>query len=344
MSKVTMQDIANELGVTKVTVSKALSDKEGVSEQLRKTIKDLAKSRGYLYNAQAKALRTNRKGVIGIVCNEVFLENDEDFYTGLYKNLYTTLAENDFLSILDVVSKDNVKNNKYPKVCEYQMVDGLILLGQLDENYVSDILNLGVPMIMVDFYIRGLEVDCVITDNLYAMYDATCYLIEQGHREIGFVGNRSLTSSIQDRFLGYCKALFENGINQNPEYILEERDSNGEQKLVELPKELPTAFVCNSDQAAKTLVEALGEKGISVPGDISVMGFDDVVHSLLCTPQLTTVKVNRKEMAKYTVERLLEVMDKSETYVPRRIVVPTEIVKRNSVMELAKFVDIQQMN
>lgn len=326
--KVTLQEIADHLGVTKVTVSRALSDNEGVSEELRTKIKGVARELGY-YQQLNRGQRIQKNGIIGIIAPEVFLEKDENFYTRLYKNLYTALKRKGYLSILDIVTKDDEKNGTIPSVCQ-QMVEGIILLGQLEKHYVEKLQKLNIPMILVDFYYRGIELDSVITDNVYGMYEVTNYLIDKNHKKIGFVGNNQLTSSISDRYLGYCKAMIESNLEIVEQFVVKDRDLDGNPIDLILPAQLPTAFVCNSDQAARRLIEQLQVKNIRVPEDVSVIGFDDVWHSLMVSPKITTVKVLRQEMAQYTVEQLLERIQ-SQELVTRRIVVPTEIVERDSV-------------
>lgn len=332
--KVTMQDIANHLGITKVTVSRALSDSEGVGEELRAKIKDVAREMGYFHNTAVKALKTQKTGLIGILAPEVFLEKDENFYTRLYKNLYSALKEKGYLSILNIISKEDEHHTHIPMVC-HQMIDGVIVLGQLDREYIEVLEGLKIPIILVDFYYRGIEIDSVITDNVYAMYEVTNYLLDRNHTEIGFVGNAKLTSSIQDRYLGFCKAMMEHNLEVNSDYVLVDRDQEGNSVDIKLPEKLPTAFVCNSDQAARRLIELLQSKQVNIPDDVSVIGFDDVWHSLTIEPKITTVKVQRREMAQYTVDRLVEQIRATDKLITRRIVVPTVIVERDSVKSLA---------
>ncbi|MGL4336988.1 MAG: LacI family DNA-binding transcriptional regulator [Turicibacter sp.] len=329
--KVTMQAIADELGITKVTVSRALSDSEGVGEELRDRIKQKAREMGYLIPSPVKTLQLKGSGLIGILVPEVFLEKDENFYTRLYKNLYTALDEANYLSVLNVISKQDEMNGVLPKVCQTHIMEGIIVLGQLEREYVEMLNELDIPIVLVDFYYRGIEIDSVITDNVYAMYEMTNYLVERGHSKIGFVGNIKLTSSIQDRYLGFCKSMLEHNLDVLQECVLADRDLAANPIDILLPEVLPSAFVCNSDQAARRLIELLQSKNILVPEEVSVVGFDDVWHSLMVNPKITTVKVQRREMAKYTVSRLIEQMSTTQKLVTRRIVVPTEIVERDSV-------------
>lgn len=331
MKKVTMEDIANAVGVSKVTVSKALAGKDGVGPELSVRIKEIALKMGYQYHTSGK--EANALKLILILASEVFLEEDENFYTNLFKGIHFLLAQQGYTGVLKVISKED-ENIPLPYLCQGEEVEGLIVLGQLSERYCRLLSKLSKPIVLVDFYYRKIQLDAVLADNVYAMYEATNYLIDLGHKSIGFVGNVRYTNNIQDRYLGYQKALLEHSLPILSEYLIEDRSDIGELKPLHLPNSLPTAFVCNCDLAAKRLIEYLKEKEIEVPKDVSVIGFDDVWHSVMSIPQITTVRVKRNEMAQYTVGRLLELMEdakRGQISFPRRIPVATDIIERSSV-------------
>src|SRR5690606_24701877 len=146
---------------------------------------------------------------------------------------------------------------------------------------------------------------CVITDNFYGVYEMTNYLINRGHREIGFIGNVHTTSSIQDRFLGYYKSLLEHRIPLREDWIVNDRDDRGKFIDFELPEQLPSAFVCNCDRVAFNLIQALNDRGYRVPEDCSVVGFDNDIFAMIANPQLTTVAVDMPEMARVAVDCMI---------------------------------------
>lgn len=337
MKKITMEDIAKEVGVSKVTVSKALGDREGVSESLRTKIKEVAAQMGYCKpHGNMSSLATLQ--VLSVLVSEVFLDQEESFYTDIDRHLNRLAAEHNYTVILSIITQSSEEQLLLPDPTLTKEVQGIIILGQLQDSYLEMVLSNNKPVVCVDFGDhRGLT-DVVFTDNFFAMYQATSYLIERGHREIGFVGNIRFTNNIQDRYLGYQKALLEHDLTMNPAYLLEERTDHGEQIDIALPTPLPTAFVCNCDWAAARLLRTLQQHHIRVPEDVSIVGFDDVWHSRVTTPQITTVKVKRYEMAKYTFDLLLSIIQTTETHssVPRRIPVPTEMIERDSVAWIRK--------
>lgn len=326
--KVTLQNIADKIGVTKVTVSKALSGKDGVSDEMRSKIRKLAVEMGY-YTKNTSGRSQSSYTSLALLVPEVFLEDDEFFYTRLFKNIYEQAAANDFMLMLNVVHKSEESSYTIPPALSTSNCHGIILLGQLSEPYVEFLKTFDLPIVMVDFYYPNVNLNCIITDNLYGMYEATNYLISLGHTEIGFVGNFNLTSSIQDRYLGYCKALLDNHIEMNPGYHLLERDNNGKWLDFDIPSPSPTAFVCNNDRTAHRLLSRLTAKGYRVPDDVSVIGFDDILHSAITMPQITTVRVDQISMAANTISTMKKLLNSFEVQ-ELRIVIPTAIIERDS--------------
>jgi LacI family transcriptional regulator len=298
-ANVTMRDIAQRLKVSSVTVSKALGDKEGVSEELKEKIKQVALEMGYRMNMAAKSMRQGHTYNIGVVVSDRFTQMANSFYLRFYEQISKVLEEYKYSAILHLLTAEDEAALTLPRIYLEGKVDGLIMLGHIGREYVTKLAASGAPLVFLDFYSEQSGMDCVITDNFYGMYEMTNYLISSGHRELAFVGNVYATSSIQDRFLGFYKSLLEHRLPLCRERIISDRGDDG--KVVEtfqLPEPLPTAFVCNCDQTAYSLISFLNKTGIRVPDDCSVVGFDNDLFATLCDPPLTTVEVNMPEMAR----------------------------------------------
>ncbi len=329
-NNVTMQDIANQLGVSKVTVSKALNNKEGVSDQLKAKIKVTAKDMGYRYNALARALKVSHSFNIGVIIAERFTGDHKSFYTGFYQHLSRVLDTYEYSGILNILSDQAEKGLALPRIYLERKVDGFIILGQISKKYIEVLQKIDIPIIFLDFYDDHVGIDAVITDNFYGAYELTNYLISNGHREIAYVGNLHATSSIQDRFLGYYKSLLEHQIPLNNDYIINDRDENGKFIDLLLPAQIPSAFVCNCDQIAYNLINKLKTSGYKVPEDCSVVGFDNDIFATISEPQITTVEVNIKEMANTVVRYMIEkVTDGNKKY--GRVLIKGKIIYRDSV-------------
>lgn len=329
--KVTMRDIANELQVSTVTVSKALSDREGVSEEVRNRIKQKAEEMGYRYHSLAKSMKEGMSYNVGVVVAERFF-SDNAFYSNLYQRLVIELGKVNYSCILEILSYEDEKSDTLPKMVSGNKIDGLIVLGQLKKHYINVLRQEDIPYIFLDFYDEHFAIDTVVSDSVYGSYILTNYLLENGHRKIGFVGDVTATSSILDRYLGYYKALLQQGIPLNEAWIIKDRDENGKFIQLELPKEMPEAFVCNCDEIAYHLIEQLKAAGYRVPEDVSVVGFDDYIYASLCAPRLTTFRISQEMMAETAVDALARKMRDSSYHAGRKVI-SGNIVIRDSVQK-----------
>jgi LacI family transcriptional regulator len=332
--KVTMQDISDVVGVSKVTVSKVFNNRNDISDEVKQKVLKVAEELGYRYNPGLKTLKTGITHNIGVIVSEVFLERDENFYVNIYKHLYPVANENNYNLILSIVNKEQIKKKDLPNICKEYKVDGLVILGELPEEYIREMMKYDLPIVLVDFSFRDLELDSIVTNNFEATYLATNYLIEKGHTQIGFIGNIKTTKSIMDRYLGFCKAIYEHDLEINESYLLKERDDDQTEIDYHLPPSLPTAFICNNDKAAYDLIKKLKHHNIQVPNDCSVIGFDDVTHSIFSNPKITTMRVRKDEMAEYAIKRILEhINNKDKNISTEKVIIDADLIERESVIE-----------
>lgn len=330
---VTMKDIAAVMGVSTMTVSKALSDKEGVSDRVREQIKEKAAQMGYRYNSMAKGMKEGVSYNIGVLVAERYFD-DNAFYNNLYTKIVMELSRISYSVILEILPAEDEKSLHLPNCLTNSKIDGLIIMGQLNSKYIKKLKEEEVPHIFLDFYDEELMEDAVVSDSIYGAYLLTNYLIENGHKKIGYIGSIHATSSILDRYLGYYKAVLERRLEYRPEWVIEDRGEDGYFIDLVLPKEMPSAFVCNCDEIAYQLVEKLKKSGYRVPEDVSVVGFDDYIFATLCNPPLTTFRVNLEEMAKEIVDSMSRKL-KDDNYQNNRKVISGNLVVRESVRNIA---------
>lgn len=308
---VRMADIADKLDVSTVTVSKALSGQKGVSEELREKIKELAEQMGYKAPAAARERQASQSYNIGVLISARYLENHDSFYWRLYQEIAEQALKRECFSLFESVSEKMEENNQIPRLLGERKVDGLIVIGKPGYEYGEFLKrSTDLPMVFVDFYETASAVDCFISDGFYGTYSLTNYLLERGHREIAYVGTLFATESITDRYLGYVKALMEHGIKPKEEYLIPDRDVNSglrdDYGSYSFPEQMPTAFVCNCDFIASLIIKALQERGLRVPEDVSVVGYDNYLYPGLCDVGITTYEVDVKEMAKGAVNTLIK--------------------------------------
>lgn len=333
---VTMSDVAKVMGVSTVTVSKALGDREGVSESLRERIKQKATEMGYRMHTGGHARKDGLTYNIGIIIAKHFISEPSAFYWIMYRHLVELLRRQNYYGMLEAV--DDVSGSdgacEVPNFVRDRKIDGLILLGQFSDNYIDKLMSYNIPTVFLDFYGSRDDADTVLSDNFYGAYLLTSHLVANGHRRIGFLGSIVSTSSIQDRYLGYYKALLENRLMLRNDWIIGDRTSEGEiYKSFALPKELPTAFVCNCDESAFRLVNQLRSLGLRIPEDISIAGYDNHIYSTMCQPHLTTIDVDSRQMAHEAVEIILHKI-RDGSYKRSRTLVTGKLICRDSVKKI----------
>ena len=301
MAEVKLKDIAAALGVSVVTVSNALSGKPGVSETLREEILGKAREIGYNCSRYDKQQEVR----IGVLVSEKYVTIGASFYWEMYQHVAYAVSKRKSATMIEIL--ENGEDEKsLPKMIGERNSDGILVIGWMSHDYIRMLLeNIHVPIVLLDFQYPDLPCDAVITANYIGGYKITRYLLERGHRRIGFVGTVRANENIMDRYFGYRKGMAEYGISLRQDWILEDRDiETGGLLHIELPEELPDAFVCNADLSAGLLYDALQEKGLRVPEDVSVIGFDNYLHGHKFAGELTTYNVDMKRMAEKAVKIL----------------------------------------
>lgn len=337
--KVKLKDIADRLNVSTVTVSKALSGQKGVSDDVREQIKEMAKEMGYQSPTEIKMINAQRSFNIGVVVGERYFSKTQSFYWMLYQELATKAISKDCFTMLEILSSESEKNLSMPKLVDDNKVDGVIIMGSLSPQYVAMLeRSVKIPYMFLDFYSESGKSDAVISDSFYGMYKLVEHLASLGHKRIAFVGTLMATKSINDRYFGYCKACMENGIPSDDTLIINDRNplEGGifSPEDIVFPKELPTAFACNCDSTAAVIISALALKGISVPGDCSVVGFDNY-SSIAENVSVTTYEVDVKEMARKTINTLIKKIS-GDNYKKGTVIVEGKVIYKDSTKELAK--------
>ena len=331
MAKVRMRDVGAKLGVSTVTVSKALNGKDGVSEEVRARIVEAAKQMGYEIDAPVVV---NRHISIGVLVGHRFYSEDDAFYSKVYTRLIQVAHTLNITVLLEIVSREYEDNCILPKFIQNKQIEGLIYLGSLDDNYINYVNSQNVPYIYLDFYNNNKMEDSVVSDNYSGSYAITKLLINKGHKDIRFIGRIEATSSIFDRYMGYLKAIIEFGLlNETDITPIPDRNERGkaykEYELTNISK----AYVCNCDLAAFYLKNSLIAKGYKIPEDVSITGFDDSYFATISSPELTTYKVNIKALTTTALQLLLRKIN-GETDFKVKKIVSGDIIERASVKKL----------
>lgn len=332
--KVRLSDIAEKLGVSTVTISKAMANKEGVGDELRAQILQLAEEMGYRgkKSSQNSNVAGKLTGNVGILIPSRFFSQNHSFYWYLFNFVSTQLLRRNYYSIMELLSDEDEKNLELPRMIKDKKVDGLIILGQVTNDYVDLVNNNYKNFLLLDFYTNRMEIDSVSNDDFYCSYMITSYVISQGHKKLRFVGNFDATTSIRDRYMGFQKALIENNIPFTLDEIIPDRNENGRDIDIPLPdkKDMPTAFICNNDVTATIIMDKLIEMGYKIPEDISVTGFDNFTSSHNPAVELTTVAIRSEDLANVAAEVITKKIS-GQPYIKGRHLVSGNLLIRESV-------------
>lgn len=217
---------------------------------------------------------------------------------------------------------------------------GILVVGILKNEYVQALRTLNYPMVSVDIpYIR-IPMTCVKSENFAGGYEATRYLIRQGHKNIGFVGPVYSAQSVYERWCGYRQAMDEQQLIVEEKWCVKGRcgkvdffdTAQSLSDIMDKIEDMPTAWFCAGDRIALAVINLMQRRGIQVPQDVSVMGFDDLPISNMLLPRLSTMHVQRKTMGKLAVRTLLRESDTEESAIS--ISLPCKLVERDSVAKL----------
>lgn len=324
---VTIHDVARKAGVSPSTVSRVLNDRPGISEETRERVLAAARELGYIPDLSARSLASKRTFTIGYIIHPRHTLAPHSFYGEVLMGADEEARKHGYHVVF--AAEGNVK---IPNMVQQNRVDGLILAGcDIPRETIVALKLHGIPIVLVDNHVE--KVNSVVIDNVGGAYEATKHLIDLGHRRIAFVCEWFGDLSFAERFEGYKKALADNGIPFDENLVAEglPRQSRtgyvAAQRLLE--KTTPTAIFAANDLVAAETLRLLRERGLRVPNDIAVVGFDDGEVAQHTVPPLSTVRVFRKEMGAMAVRRLLEILDNPDQPAAH-IRVFTELVVRES--------------
>ena len=328
----TIYDLAKLAGVSVSTVSRALAGKDVVSTKTARRIRKLAETHGFRPNAVAKNLRTKRSGAIGVVIplgHDRAQHISDPFFMTLIGALADELTEKGFDLVLSRVIPHN--DNWLDRIIEAGRVDGIIVVGQSDQSPILDrVAGEYLPMVVWGAFIQG-QVHCSVgTDNFLGGMLATSHLIERGCKRIAFCGN-SNSIEIALRLEGAMAAVEKTDhavtLVTTPTHLAGDLSGADISNFIDSIDTMPDGIFAASDLIAMTAIQALGGRGLLVPRDIRVVGFDDLMIARACSPMLTTVRQDIRAGASYLVDNLMKRIDGRQT---GSTVMNPELVVRSS--------------
>lgn len=315
--KITIQDIANELGVSRNTVSKALNNTGSLAEATKLKIIQKAIDLGYKQFAYMNSTSNNlskavNKDIALLTCS---MPTGSHFGSNLLSGFEQKISTEGYRLQMYMIRENEINSLSLPVNLNVESISGIICIEMFDENYSKFICDLGIPTIFIDSSASKesypLEADLLLMENSQSVYNITKSLIDNNKNNLSFVGDIYHCQSFYERWNGYCNALLDSNIPININNSIIEEDNNPydnvqwlSDKIAQLPV-LPDAFICANDFIAIDVIKALKYNNISIPDDVLVCGFDDSAESRIIEPHLTTVHIPGLEMGDIAADLLL---------------------------------------
>lgn len=332
-----LKDVAERANVSLSTASAVLANKQWVSDETRETVRSAATELGYQPGRRRQSASQVNVDMIGLITRSPNMPLPANpFYSHVLHGVQRTCAEYEIGLSYEVVEADATHSHRLPLMLRRKNVRGLLMLGYFDASYVEDVYGADIPVVMIDHRVESVAVDSVCNDDELGGYLATRHLIEAGHVSPppAIITGPSEHFSIRGRLAGYRRALAEFGLQCGDDYVQvgDLTPSGGSvaiSALLNLEKP-PTAVFCCNDSTALGALNMLRERGITVPQDCSVIGYDDIDTAQHCAPPLSTIAVDKELLGAQGVKLLLERIQSPN--MPRLdIRVGVKLVERKSV-------------
>lgn len=328
---VTLRDLAEVTGYTVNTVSRALKGKNDISEGTRRLIQKEAHRLGYIPNALAASLRSGRTKTISVIIPDI----SDPLFAILLRDIEARLRERHFDLFIQNTDEDDDRERRAVLAAIGKKIDGVIICPcQKSIRNIQLLQDNGIPQVLLGRRFRGSPLACVVADDERGGFLATEHLIRKGHTQIAFLNGPTYVSSAKERLQGYRRALREHAVPYRSERVFEVPISPGECSRalgVLLRRRTPfTAIFCFSDLMAWEAISFLSSRGRTIPGDVAIVGFDDIQSRLFYPYPLTSVGYGKKKIADAAVDMLLSMIENPSRKRRRQLVVDVGLVARGS--------------
>lgn len=334
---VSVKDIATECKVSVATVSKALNGYSDISEETRNLIKAKAAEMGYLPNMAAVTLKTNRTYNIGILFEDAANSGLTHEYFAKVLQGIKSQAESQGYCISFITNRIGGKKITYSEYCKNRQFDGVIIACvNFDGPQVVELVNSGIPIVTIDHVFNNTI--SVMSDNVKGVRDLMEYLYSLGHRKIAFIHGAD-SSVTRDRLTSFYRSVERLELDIPPEYIMEckyrdtVRAAKCTRKLLDLP-DRPTCIMYPDDFTAIGGVNVIKNRGLVIPQDISVVGYDGISYALIHEPPITTLEQASDKMGREAAIHLIELIERPKTTLKERYVIEGSVLVGKSVKDI----------
>lgn len=328
---ISLKDLANELGVSVSTVSRALNDSYEISPEMRERVKALAEQWNYRPNPFALSLLKNTPRIIGIIVPDLVTH----FYSSIISGINDVARQNGYSVIITSSYEQYEQELHCVEDLVNMRVEGILAcLSQetIDYSHFLSLSDMDIPLVFFDRICMPNAIPSVVADNMESALVATKHLLQTGSKRVAFLGGSDHLEIVRQRKAGYLAALAELGIPVEDELIICEKMTYSEgregcSRLLSLPAP-PDAILAMNDTLAFAAMKEIKKHGLRIPSEISLIGYTDELHSNYVEPALTAVTHQTYKMGEECCSLLLKQIKKREK--PRQIVVPTHLSVRES--------------
>jgi LacI family transcriptional regulator len=326
----TLLDVAKRAGVAPITVSRVINNSGYISQATRERVELAVKELGYVPNTLARGLRSKRTKTLALVVTDI----TNPYFTLMARGVEDVAGDSNYSVVYCNTDESEAKEEKYANLLAQRQVDGVLLVPSCGNvKTIKFLLSNDINVVAIDRRVSGIEIDSVRSDSEDGAYRLIKLLIGLGHERIAMItGPKDVSTSI-DRVAGYQQALIESGLGNNElVYYGAFNQENGyeftKQAMLHSPK--PTAIFGANNFITIGIIKALHDLNITVPKDISVVGFDDLPESMLLAPFLTVAAQPAYEMGRIATELLLKRISDGPPGGYENLVLPTEVIERGS--------------
>lgn len=333
-SEVTLKQIADELGISAMTVSRAINNRSNVDEKTRERVLEKARSMGYTPNHIAKSLVSKKTFTVGVVVPEIA----HSFFAEAIQGIEEVTFKGNYQLILTHSAEQEEREKYALQTLKAKRVDGILISSAQtveDYSFYKTITESGTHLVFFDRCVEGIGASCVSVDDRAGSYKITEHLIEHGYKKIAHLRGPLSVSIGKERLEGYEEALRDNDMPVEESLIIEsgfheKGGYNAMQQLLKVGKSnLPRAVFAVNDPAAFGAMDAIYDHDLSVPDDIAIVGFSDDIRANLMKSPLTTVRQPAYELGKRAAQKLIKLIENEDEPV-ENIEVKTELVIRES--------------
>lgn len=326
---VTIKDVAKEAGVAISTVSNVINHVDNVSPETKQRVLDAVEKLKYVPNFNARSLKSNKKNTIGLFLSSI----QGDFYLKLVQAIHLQCKMAGYMLNI-YVSNENTGEEIYGMILSSGVEGAIIMNESLSDDFIERIAKTRMPMVFIDRKQNGEYISSVTVDNYGGAKTGMEYLVRQGHRRIGYIHGME-SGDDKERFRAYLDVLEKNNLPMEENLILYGAFEEGiafeaVSRLLSRGAELPDAFFCANDEMACGCIRALAASGISVPEQVSVLGFDNNTLAAYCQPALTTIGNPANELGTKCALELLRMMREEGENEGRSICLESLLIIRDS--------------